>query len=73
MLLNASINAGSAIGSFTLCSSQRTVLQRVRHALQEMRLALVKSAKTISSQRLQDTHINVCVKVMQKFFAIDLR
>src|ERR1700733_1529839 len=37
-----------------------------------MRLTLVKSAKTISSQRLQNTHINVSVKEVQKFFAIDL-
>src|SRR5579862_1905277 len=38
-----------------------------------MRFPFVKSAKAISSQRLQNAHINISVKVAQKFFAIDLR
>src|ERR1700730_19474268 len=48
------------------------VLQRVRHALQKMRFALVKSAKSISAQRLHDAHINVGVVMPQERFAIEL-
>src|ERR1039458_7498066 len=47
------------------------ILERVRHALQKMRLALVKPTKAISSQRLQNAHINVSVEIMQKSFAPD--
>src|SRR6266568_6733673 len=42
------------------------VFQRVRDTLQEMSLALVKSAKAISPQRLQDADVDVCVVKLQK-------
>src|SRR3981189_1138587 len=48
------------------------ILQRVRHALQKMSLALVKAAKAVSAQCLQDAHVNIGVVVPQEGFAIYL-
>src|ERR1700677_1145705 len=36
-----------------------------------MHLPLVKSAKPVSPQRLQDANINICVKIVQKIGALD--
>src|SRR5467141_1915249 len=48
------------------------VLQRVRHALQKMSLALIETAKAVSPQCLQDADINIGVVVPQKDFAVYL-
>src|ERR1700674_3383796 len=48
------------------------ILQCIRHALQEMRLALVKSAKPIRPQRLQNAYIDIRVEIMQKRVTLDL-
>jgi len=47
------------------------ILQCVRHALQKMRFALVKPSKSVSSQRLQNAHVNIRVIVLHEHFAID--
>src|SRR5580765_5614490 len=47
------------------------VLQRIRHALQEVRLALVEAAESVGSQRLHDADVNESVVVAEKFFAIE--
>src|ERR1700678_1471363 len=45
-------------------------LQRVWHALQEMRLALIETAEAIGSQRLHDANVNVRVVVLHEGIAI---
>ena len=70
MLRNASISVGSAIGSLTWCSKPAQVLQRVRHALQEMRFALIESPESIRPQRLQNAHVHIRVVVLHKRFAL---
>src|ERR1700722_19217229 len=47
------------------------ILECVGHTLQKMRFALVKTAKPVGSQSLQNAHINVRVEIMQKSFALD--
>src|SRR5258708_39761981 len=48
------------------------IFHRVRHALQKMRLALVKAAKAVRAQGLHDAHVNVSVVVPQERFALEL-
>ena len=45
---------GQLDGQRDVMQQPAQILQRVRHTLQEMRFALVKSAKAISAQRLHD-------------------
>src|SRR6266850_6169284 len=47
-------------------------LQRVRHALQKMSLPLIKAAKAVSAQCLQDADVNVGIVVAQEGFAVQL-
>src|SRR5215471_7196056 len=48
------------------------ILQGVGHALQKMRLALIKAAKAVGAQGLHDTHVNVGVVVLHEGLAIEL-
>src|SRR6267142_4203877 len=48
------------------------VFQGVRHALQKMSLALIKAAKAVSAQCLQDANVNIGVVVAQEDFAVYL-
>src|SRR5882672_7838031 len=48
------------------------VFQGVRHALQKMSLALIKAAKAVSAQCLQDANVNIGVVVPQEDFAVYL-
>src|SRR6267143_5640344 len=48
------------------------VLQRVRHALQKMSLALIEAAKAVSAQCLQDADVNIGVVVPHEGLAIYL-
>ena len=68
---NASISAGSAMGSLTLCASQRRFFSAYGHALQEVRLALVEAAKSVCAQRLHDADVDVRVVVLHERGAID--
>ena len=68
----ASISAGRAMGSLTLCGQPAQVLERVRHALQKVRLALVESAETVGAQRLHDADVNVGVVVLHECVAVDV-
>src|SRR5713226_2049188 len=46
------------------------VFKRVRHALQKMSFAFIKSAKTIGAERLHDAYVNVCIVVLHERFAL---
>src|SRR5581483_554611 len=46
------------------------ILQRIRHALQEMGLALVVTAKSIGAQRLHDADVNIGVIVPHEGLAV---
>src|SRR5882762_5977417 len=48
------------------------IFQGVGHALQKMSLALIKAAKAVSAQRLQDADVNVGVVVAQEDVAVQL-
>src|ERR1700722_3521228 len=48
------------------------IFQRIRNALQEMGLTFVKSPEPIRSQSLQNPHINVSIRIMEKLVAIHL-
>src|SRR6266702_3877383 len=48
------------------------VFQRVRHALQEMSLALIKSSKAVSAQGLHDSNVDIGVVVPHEGFAVKL-
>ena len=61
MAVNASISAGSATGSVALCSSQRMFFSAYGTLCRKTRLALVKPAKAVRSQRLHHAHINVSI------------
>ncbi len=47
------------------------IFQRIRNALQKVRLALIKAAKTVCAERLEDADVDVGVVVLQKSVAID--
>ena len=68
----ASISAGRAMGSLDVMSQPAQVLQRVGHALQKMRLALIKAAETIGPQRLHDADVHVRVIVLHERCAIEV-
>ena len=72
MFLNASISAGSAIGSSALLQQPAQVIQRVGHALQKMGFALIKAAEPVGAQRLHDADIDVGIIVVQKRFALEI-
>src|SRR3984885_4243448 len=46
------------------------ILQRIRHALQEMRFALIESTKAISTQGLHDAQIDIRVVMAHERVAI---
>ena len=62
---------GQGDGQLHVMGEPAQVLQRIGHALQKMRLALIKSPETIGSEGLQNAHINVGVIVLHEGFAID--
>ncbi len=72
MRVNASISAGSAIGSVDIVQQPAQILQRVGHGLQKVRLALVESAESVGAQRLHDANVNVGVVVAQKPLPVQL-
>src|SRR5579885_912877 len=62
---------GQIDGQLRVVQQPANVLQRVRHALQEMRAPLVEAAKTICAERLENANVNVSVVVAQKLLAIE--
>src|ERR1019366_2598405 len=48
------------------------VLQRVGHTLQKMGFTLIEAAKSVGSQRLHDTDINVRIVVLHEHVAVQL-
>ena len=72
MLRNASISVGSAMGSSTFCSSQRTFFSAKGTLCRKCAFALIKAAKAIRPQRLHDADIHVSVEVAHERFAIKL-
>ena len=59
-------------GELDVVKQPTQVFQRVRHALQKMSLALIKSAKAVGAERLQDAYVNVRIVVLHERFALQL-
>src|ERR1019366_450617 len=59
-------------GELDVFSQPTQVLERVRHALQKMRLALVKSPETVGAQRLHYAYVDVRIIVLHERVALDV-
>ena len=71
MLRKASIRVGSLMGKLNIVQQPAQVLQRIRHALQEMCFALVESTESIRAERLHDADVNVGIVVLHEGVAVE--
>ena len=59
-------------GQLDVVKQPAQVFQRVRHALQKMRFALIKAAKAIGAQCLHDADVNVGIVVLHEYLTLKL-
>src|SRR5579859_7999528 len=63
---------GNLQGQRRIFQEPAQVLQSEWHALQEMRLAFIKTAKTVRAERLHDAYVNKRIIMMQELVAANL-